>query len=498
MSLALVIEAMNKASRAIKSLLEHRSSKPIDHPDKSITPAKIDSINDAADGYALTYDFATGKFKWSVGAGGVTKLSQLEIDVDKDWGGRVIKNLGVPVDPWDSLRLQDLTSHRTATPIDHPDGSVTRAKLEYPTANVSFAYLASIDKVVYCSSYTWGFFTLVRDVFADKAVFAAVQINAHPNLAARVQDYNDFYYNQYNPGASGADHSLLKLVAGAVASLATEAIDIDNKGRGLAISCVGSTIKSMRFELTTVKDPLALPTPNATISATDTSFASGYFGYRNLRETYSHGGTTPDAVYLKAPMSPSPQPIAYFEVPVVGSGTLDDPFRAQMSELLDWEWSLNPLAKRKYDVLRSKGFTDEDIITLFPEILSVRVNRLALTHSSLIKTDRATGRPTEYVAIVRIFEQPDRQSHLHSIDKCLDALRSVKGVRRLTRDEAIKRAKQLDPDLTDVDLLPIKPTDLNFKKALKDYVAHRKGLGVREELIDEKLMEQYLQEDKGW
>jgi len=35
---------------------------------------------------------------------GVTKLSQLEIDVNKDWGSHVIKNLGEPVDANDALR----------------------------------------------------------------------------------------------------------------------------------------------------------------------------------------------------------------------------------------------------------------------------------------------------------------------------------------------------------------------------------------------------------
>lgn len=391
-----------------------------------------------------------------------------------------------------------LTDKEVAGVIDHADRSITRSKLEYPTADVSFAYLAAIDKVVYCSFNAWGIAVLARSAFADKAVFAAVQHNAYLFLAARLQSYNNLYYNQYELPDTAADHDICKVVSGTISTIATEAVDIDYKGRGLAISCVGSTIKSMRFELLNAVDPLNLPAPNGTISATDTSFASGYFGYRNLRETYPHGGTTPDAVYLKAPMSPSPQPIAYLEVPVIGSGTQDDPFRAQMPELIDWEWSLNPQARRKYDILKSKGFTDDEISLLAPEVLSCRVNRLALTHSSLIKTDRATGKPIEYVAIVRIFDQPDRQPHLHPIPKALDALRTMPGVRKLTREEAIRRAKQIDYDLTDADLLPIPATRPDFKTVLRDYIAHREGLGVKRELIDDKLMERYLREDKGW
>ncbi|MBU1449322.1 hypothetical protein KKF45_05755, partial [Patescibacteria group bacterium] len=37
-------------------------------------------------------------------------LSGLEIDVDKDWGGKIIKNFGIPVTPGDSVRLGDLLS----------------------------------------------------------------------------------------------------------------------------------------------------------------------------------------------------------------------------------------------------------------------------------------------------------------------------------------------------------------------------------------------------
>jgi len=53
---------------------------------------------------------------------GVGKLSELIIDVDKDWGGHIIKNLGDPVDPYDSARKTEvdavqtnLDNHSTAT-----------------------------------------------------------------------------------------------------------------------------------------------------------------------------------------------------------------------------------------------------------------------------------------------------------------------------------------------------------------------------------------------
>jgi len=42
------------------------------------------------------------RLRWTV------KLSELEIDTNKDWRGYVIKNLGKPTDPYDSARKIDL------------------------------------------------------------------------------------------------------------------------------------------------------------------------------------------------------------------------------------------------------------------------------------------------------------------------------------------------------------------------------------------------------
>jgi hypothetical protein len=56
-------------------------------------------------------------------------LSRVKVDVDKDWQGYRITNLGAPVNPTDALRLAELASHKGASPIDHPDLSVTTQKL---------------------------------------------------------------------------------------------------------------------------------------------------------------------------------------------------------------------------------------------------------------------------------------------------------------------------------------------------------------------------------
>ncbi len=58
-----------------------------------------------------------------------TRLSLVTIDVDKDWASHLIKNLGAPVDVNDALRKAELDTHKTASPLDHPDASVTTAKI---------------------------------------------------------------------------------------------------------------------------------------------------------------------------------------------------------------------------------------------------------------------------------------------------------------------------------------------------------------------------------
>ncbi|MEM4667440.1 MAG: hypothetical protein QW498_09085, partial [Thermofilum sp.] len=160
---------------------------------------------------------------------------------------------------------------------------IRRFELEYPTVNVSFSYLSIINRVHIVSTSVHGFAVVTSDSFADRSVMAGVQVNAFPQLVGRLTNNVNLYLSFYNPAASAADHQLQKIVAGTTTTLATEAIDIDNRGRGLRLSARSTTISSMRYEITTPVDPLNPPSPARTISATDTSHASGRWGYRMLR-----------------------------------------------------------------------------------------------------------------------------------------------------------------------------------------------------------------------
>lgn len=67
---------------------------------------------------------------------GVDRLSLITIDVDKDWGGYVIKNLGTPVDPSDAARLADIALSKLAIDVNKDWGG-------YGISNLSYADSAS-------------------------------------------------------------------------------------------------------------------------------------------------------------------------------------------------------------------------------------------------------------------------------------------------------------------------------------------------------------------
>lgn len=242
----------------------------------------------------------------------------------------------------------------------------------------------------------------------------------------------NWYDALIDSGAATSDFRLRKSVAGAATVLASEAVDLTaSTAYPVSLQAVGSTLTAIRYKS---------DGSYTTLTATDTTFSSGYWGYVHRTESIA----MVDLFMKTLPVAtPAPEPIAFFEVPVVGSGSEEDPFRAFIPEEIVWEWSLNPMLKKKVDTFKSKGFSDEEIALLCPEVFSCRVNRLSLTHSSVIPTDSATGKPTEYTTVLMIYDQPDRQQHLKPLDKAVEALKASKGVRKISKEESQRRIKQL-------------------------------------------------------
>jgi hypothetical protein len=271
--------------------------------------------------------------------------------------------------------------------VEIPDRSIGRIKLEYPTENVSFAYLSAINRVrVVSHQGAWSGAVLTYDVFADKAVIALVQPNNNMVLKARVNTAVDYYRQATFLDRAADDHRIEKSVAGTLSGLAREAVDLDSRGQLFAISCSGSTVKGLRWLIdSSPVDPLNPGTPTATISATDTSFASGYFGPRVMREASPHGFADPLATFLIPPMTPLPPALTIIEVEVEGSGAPEDPYRPSLSKNLIEITQLAGLPSflyqeaKKYEILKNKGFTDEEMRLLLGYIPQHQIDLGAVT-----------------------------------------------------------------------------------------------------------------------
>jgi len=199
---------------------------------------------------------------------------------------------------------------------------ITRSKLEYPTEDVTFAYLAAINKTELVEVYYSALVATV-DEFTDKAIQNVATGDAVMLAYGRYNGSDDSYYHQHAPTLSTADHRLIKLVGGSESVLASESVDLnDAYGYLYKLSISGSTLKGYRSDMTTEK-----------ISATDTSFASGKWGVGTTYNT-RYGSTGSFGAKLLAPSSPLTKPKGIVECEITGSGTSEDPFRPNLKQEL--------------------------------------------------------------------------------------------------------------------------------------------------------------------
>ncbi|MEM1589829.1 MAG: hypothetical protein QW175_05375 [Candidatus Bathyarchaeia archaeon] len=412
---------------------------------------------------------------------------------------------------------------------------------------VPFSYLNEMGKLV----YRRGSATvkpleaiLAIDTYADKAIYTGYNFpygvsTGGAYLEAREQDVatNDrnYYYVRQEPAASTADRKIVKRVAGSETVIATEAADYgDWFLAGVRFQCVGTTIKCFQTEAADswwhapIMDILYTYAVEK-LSVTDTSLANGRYGISNWCNTYhpGHGTTafsymTPfwvlfDVTFICDPASPSAlEPIAYFEVPIVGSGKMPsepmlpvtlwsdenikamvDPFRVEMpEEIVEIKKPVPKALQQKVEVLRRKGWSEEEIMTFLPEAYPVEhINRLALSWSALIPTD-SKGKPTSNTAIVRVF--PSSPEYVHPIEKRIQALKEMRGVRQLSREDAIDLALKMDDKLHIHDLIPCTKHDLGGK-CYQEYRDWRIAtVGDKPEHADTDIRKRYVKEGKGW
>jgi len=328
-----------------------------------------------------------------------------------------------------------LEYHRLKTPIDHPLRSVTREHLEYPTENVTFAYLIAIGKTVtdYLNQspddevqvYT-------SDIFTDRAIEGWNE-DCSGVLAGRWNDVKNMYYEHIDAARSSRDFYIAKVVDGSMTVLGYEAVDLQS---GVyyrhKFSISGSTLKGFRTDMTSPK-----------ITVTDTTFASGRFG---------HGGdagsfTVYSATKLLPPESALPGAVAIMEVEYEGSGTEHDPIRPvlkhELVDILRFDGLPNYLyiEAKKYHMLKSRGFTDEEIMLLLGYVPQHQIDLASITWGAF---EFITKQPT--VVIMVLGDNPYRRG---AIEKQIEFARSRNlRVMKPPRDykEAVMQYQQLRAD----------------------------------------------------
>jgi len=326
-----------------------------------------------------------------------------------------------------------LDIHRSRIPIDHPDRAVTRAKLEYPTVDVRFAYLDAIDKLVPMPSPEWDVIGAgTSESFADKALEGICTDRAYV-LRVRGPDTYNGYAANLDTTRTTQDFSVDKVVNKVVTILGAESVDLlSNSSHLCKLSASGSTLKGYRANMATPK-----------VTVTDTTFASG-----RCAVVAGWGFRVPFvlAYSLRSPSSESPRALAVLEVEADGSGSTDDPFRPLMSEnLVDVSELQVPdflkLEKRKYDILKAKGFTDEEMKTLLGYVPQHQVNLDSVSWGAFEFSDKS---PTNIIVITS--DNPYRQG---AIDRQAESARK-KGLRALRPprdyDEAVSQYNELKRD----------------------------------------------------
>jgi hypothetical protein len=257
--------------------------------------------------------------------------------------------------------------------LEIQDRSITRTKLEYPTENVSFAYLTSIERTRVFRDMRWhrNWTILTYDIFSDRSVEVYLIIGSCDSVFGR-HNLEDRYYTQIVTESAADDHQIRKFIGGSETLLGREAVDLTAGDPERFIhSNSGSTLKSFRGYVTTPQ-----------ITVTDTALASGYFGFatRHDRAVQNIG-----LAWLRAPSTPAPPALAVLEVEVEGSGVVEDPYRPLLNKNLVEIAQLEGLPSflyqeaKRYEILKNKGFTDDEIKLLLGYIPQHQVDLGAVT-----------------------------------------------------------------------------------------------------------------------
>jgi hypothetical protein len=394
------------------------------------------------------------------GAGGIRKLSELEIDTDKDWQGFRIRNIGAPLSDtdvpraraedilsgvFDVARIPDLSASKITTGVFSldriptiPIEKISTQAQQKLMSNVPAVNIAGMTAVIPFGVRRWFYFGRIDPPFTGRAAFkldtpiltngyALCSINGSDiDVGFRIVDANNFYIALLYTGAAASDFRLAKHVGGTETILAQEAVDLSAGDHVLMCRAVGTTIEGWRG--TGIwGDDITLK-----LSATDTSHSSGYGGGAG----YNFSGFYRYCMVVEEASEPYPKPevVGCYEVPVIGDGTPENPYRAQLPDVIE---VLTGGELDSYDDYLRKAILENNM----------KVNRVSVSYSAIIPTDPATGRPLHKTCLVFVYDQPSRQPHLWKIRESLDVIEKIPEVIKHDEESAKRRALELDRKL---------------------------------------------------
>lgn len=205
---------------------------------------------------------------------------------------------------------------------------ILRDWLEYPTEDVTLAFLAAINKILVDvpagGIVPTAEYVVTFDDFADKALKSVVMDST--GQIGRWNSVDDFYTFYLDAGAT-EDTRIYTISAGSATAIAGTDQGFDADTRHLCkFSISGSTLLGYLDDLTTYL-----------LSATDTTFASGKYGTITSM-TGGRDNMSGLPAMLVAPSSNGPRAKAVMEIDVTGAGTWDDPKRPNLLQDYPVTW----------------------------------------------------------------------------------------------------------------------------------------------------------------
>ena len=315
--------------------------------------------------------------------------------------------------------------------------TIPRTKLEYPTENVTFVYLAAIDKMETfggTGSRPSAYGTFTVEEFTDKAVDGVMRAYNEQGHWGRWVDPKNWYENTIHVAAASNDHKISTIINGVRTIVASESIDLSGYTHPLRLDIIGSTIKSTR-------DWAATPQ----LVVTDTTFVIGKFGsfspasYYNDTFDYLGGKLIP-------PASQGVKALTLVEVELKPIDELGRTLEPNLPKnLVKIQKGMNVpeelfLEVKKYEMLKNKGFTDEEIELLLGNLPQLYIDTLSITYGAF---EPSSGEPL----VIAIYG--DNYYKRGAISEVLNYVRS-KGLKKYkvpeNRSEAREIIKELKKD----------------------------------------------------